>query len=228
MIERYSFLVLSLLFLVPPSAILLLRRDLRGILGLTAVLSLPFAATEFLFYPTYWNPETLFDLVQRIGFGIEDVLFVVGLGMLSAGIYPFVFGKRVLREASEPRGAMCGRAAVLLISAGVAVAVASAVGVHMIYAAPVVMVVADAAILLRRSDLLAPSVVGGLLTVCVYGGLSLLFQLLIPGVFELDWNTDEFLNVFVLGIPVEELMYGFSAGLVGSVFVPYVLRARFV
>lgn len=228
MIDRYSFLVLSLLFLVPPSMILVVRMDLRRVLGLTAVMSLPFAATEFLFYPTYWDPETLFDLVDRIGFGIEDVLFVAGLGMLSAGVYPFVFTKRVLRETSEPVAAIIGRAAVLLIATAAAVGVAVALGVHLIYAAPAIMVIADILILLRRGDLVMPSVVGGLLTVGVYGGLSLLFQLLISGGFYLDWNTEEFLDVFLLGIPVEELLYGFAAGLVGSVFTVYVLRARFV
>jgi hypothetical protein len=192
--------------------------DRYSVLVLTALMSLPFAATEFLFYPTYWDPETLFDLVARIGFGIEDVLFVAGLGMLSSGVYPFVFNKRVLRETSEPVAAMIARAAVLLIATAAAVGVAVALGVHLIYAAPAIMVIADIVILLRRGDLLRPSVVGGLLTVGVYGGLSLLFQLLIPGAFELDWNTEEFLNVFVFGIPVEELLYGFAAGLIGSVF----------
>ena len=68
----YPFLVLSLLFLIPGVLFYALRPDIRRLLRLTLLASLPFATTEFLFYPTYWEPRTLFDLVPRIGFGIED------------------------------------------------------------------------------------------------------------------------------------------------------------
>lgn len=225
---EYSFLVLSLLFLLPGAAIVLLRADLRPLLGLTAALSLPFAATEFLFYPTYWEPRTLFNLVERVGFGIEDVLFVVGLGLITSGIYPAVFRKRILRQKSESLGRMVLRAALLLAATAAAVVAAVLLDVHMIYAAPVIMLVAAAFIVVRRIDLFVPSLLGGALTVTVYTGLSLVFELLIPGVFAMDWNTEAFLNRYVLGVPVEELLYGFASGLVGSVVGMYLLRARFV
>ncbi len=226
----YNFLTLSLLFLIPGMLIFVLRPDLRGLLGTTALLSLPFATTEFLFYPTYWEPRTLFDLVPRIGFWIEDLLFVAGLGMLSAGVYPAVIGRRFLwpggprpllaREALLRVGGLFGVTAIAVLGAALA-------GIAMIYAAPVIMVAAAIFVAVRRHDLARPALAGGTLTLAVYAGLSLLFAWLIPGVFELDWNTDAFLNAFVLGIPVEELIYGFASGLIGSVFMPYVAGGQF-
>jgi hypothetical protein len=224
----YSFLVLSILFLLPGLVILLARRDLRRMLVVMGVLSLPFAATEFLFYPNYWEPQFLFDLVEIIGFGVEDVLFVVGLGWLTAGIYPAVTGRRILgpQRLADPRALL----RLLGVFAAVAAAVVASVfaGIPTIYAAPVIMVAATLWIVLRRPDLAAPAALGALLTTAVYALLSWILMALIPGVFDLDWNTEEFTNIFVLGIPFEELMYGASAGLIGAVFYPYLTGARFL
>ncbi len=226
----YNFLVLSLLFLIPGALIFLLRPDLRSLLGVTALLSLPFATTEFLFYPTYWEPQTLFNLVPRIGFGIEDVLFVTGLGMLTSGIYPTASGRRFLWPGG-PRVMLTRRTflrlGALFGGAAAAVAVAALADIAMIYAAPVIMIAAAFFIALRRRDLAVPVLAGGTLTLAVYAVLSLIFALLIPDVFELDWHTDAFLNRFVLGIPLEELIYGFTSGLIGSVLVPYLSGGSF-
>jgi hypothetical protein len=256
----YSFLILSLLFMAPGLVILLLRRDLRPMLWTMAVLSLPFALTEFLFYPDYWDPKVLFDLVERIGFGIEDVLFVVGLGWLTAGIYPAVTGRTLVGgaplvsldddvsvdgdvfarrsertddaagsssvSASHTRRAL-GRLAAMFGVVALAVAASAVAGIPTIYAAPVIMLAASLWIMFRRGDLLVPGLLGALLTTLVYALLSWILAALIPGVFELDWNTEAFTNIFILGIPLEELIYGGAAGLIGAVFYPYLTEARF-
>jgi hypothetical protein len=72
----YDFLVLSLLCWIPGFGAGFMRPDLRRAIVLSALCSLPFAFTEFLFYPEYWTPTFLFDLGDRLGFGIEDFLFV--------------------------------------------------------------------------------------------------------------------------------------------------------
>ena len=73
--------------------------------------------TEFLFYPTYWEPRSLYNLISRMGFGIEDVLFVVGVGLVTVSSYPVVSGRRILRESPGPARAMIGRAGLLLAAA---------------------------------------------------------------------------------------------------------------
>ena len=224
---RYSFLVLCLLFLLPGILIFALRPDLRRLQSTTALLSLPFAATEFLFYPEYWEPASLFNLIETVGFGVEDLLFVAGLGALTSSLYPVVERKKVVRQTAGSSRAGLLRLVSLFAATAAAVAICALTGIAMIYAAPAIMTAAARFIGWKRHDLLLPSVIGGALTVVVYAGLSLVFLLLIPGVFELDWHTDRFLNLFVLGIPVEELIYGFSAGLIGSMFYPYVFNARF-
>src|SRR5687768_14714972 len=81
---RYNFLILCVLFAVPPLCIYGVRPDLRRPMAVTALFSLPFGLTESWFYPEYWQPEFLFDLADHIGFGVEDLLFVAALGAFTA------------------------------------------------------------------------------------------------------------------------------------------------
>jgi hypothetical protein len=228
-ITAYNFLVLCALFALPATVIAFLRPDLRKILKLTVPASVPFAATEFLFYPSYWRPKFLFDLADRIGFGIEDVLFVTSLGALTSTLYPFA-ARRTAEppRAPGPRLSLVRRAVIPLVAALVATGILHALGVPMIYGCCVIMAGVTAAILSARRDLILPALAGAVLTTLVYGALCLAFAALIPGIFDLAWNTEKFSNVFVLGVPLEELLYAASTGSVGTVFYPYVTGARFV
>ncbi len=225
----YNFLILCALFAVPAAGIFVLRADLRRILKFTVPASLPFAATEFLFYPSYWRPKFLFDLADRIGFGIEDVLFVTSLGALTSTLYPFVTRHTTaLPEAPGGRSELARRAIVPLLTALGATAILHLLGVRMIYGCCLIMAVIGVAILAVRRDLIIPALAGAALTTAVYGALCLILGAIIPGVFDLAWNTEQFSNVAVLGVPLEELLYAASSGFVGTIFYPYVTGARFV
>ena len=66
------------------------------------------------------------------------------------------------------------------------------------------------------------------MTTVIYTAACIILMMLIPQVFELDWNSDKFLNIFVLGIPLEELLYASTSGFVATAFYPFVTGARFV
>jgi hypothetical protein len=213
---------------VPALAIAVLRPDLRKVLKVTVPASLPFAATEFLFYPSYWRPKFLFDLADRIGFGIEDVLFVAALGALTSTVYPFAARRAIEPAPATQRPDLVPRALALLGVALLATAALHWAGVRMIYGACLILVLVTFAMITRRRDLALPSLAGALLTCVVYGGLCLVFAAILPGVFDLAWNTARFSNVFVAGIPLEELLYATSTGFAGTAFYPFVTGARFV
>jgi hypothetical protein len=225
----HNFLILCGLFAVLPAFIFVVRADLRKIMAVTVPASLPFAATEFLFYPSYWRPKFLFDLADRIGFGLEDLLFVSSLGALTSTLYPFATRHTTeLPPRSKSGLALVRRAAIPLFVALLATAVLYFLGVRMIYGSCLIMAGVTAAILVVRRDLIVPAFTGAALTCVVYGALCLVFAAIIPRVFELAWNMEKFSNVFLLGVPLEELLYAASTGLVGTVFYPYVTGARFV
>ena len=83
-------------------------------------------------------------------------------------------------------------------------------------------------ILWMRRDLIKAGLIGSLLTTAIYFALCVVFGLIFPKVFEITWHTTEFLNLFVLGIPLEELLYGAACGLAATVFLQYVTGARFI
>ncbi len=224
---RYEFLLLSVLFLVPGGCFWFLRPDLRPLMKRAVGVSLPFAATEWLFYPEYWTPRFLFGLADHIGFGIEDVLFVSGLGAFSSTAYAVAF-----RRTPVPRGAMVARPWLRVARAfGVAMAVTGgllAAGVPILYAAVVTMVSVSAALLLARPDLAVPSLLGALVSAVIYLGLCLVFGALVPGVFERTWRPSLLLPGRLLGVPLDEVLYGLGAGFCATAVPAWAFGLRFV
>jgi hypothetical protein len=222
----YEFLVLALLFLVPGVLIWLVRPDLRWLLWRVALVSLPFAATEWLFYPEYWTPRFLFDLADRIGFGIEDVLFVVGLGAFCSSAYAVAFRRTLVSRGASVRPWRRVMGALVLTLAGVGLWLA--VGVPILYASVAAMVLTATVILVGRRELLGPSLLGALLSATLYLGLCLVFELLVPGVFERTWRPSLLLDGRLLGVPLDELLYGFGAGLIATAFPAWAFGLCFV
>jgi len=220
---EYNFLILTIIFWIPGLFIYALRFDLRRVIHLMVAFSLPFAATEWLFYPEYWEPAFLFNLIDVMGFGIEDILFVTGLAAFTSTIYAFFSGKTL--EIKEVRWS---RVALMFGIAGALVTFLTLQGLATIYASTLITLGVSSWILWLRRDLIQAGLLGGLLTTAIYFGLCLVFGLAFPKVFELTWHTADFLNLFVLGIPLEELLYGGACGLAATVFLPYVTGARFI
>ena len=220
---EYNFLILTILFWIPGILIYALRFDLRRIIHLMAAFSLPFALTEWLFYPHYWQPNFIFDLIHVVGFGIEDILFVTGLAAFTSTVYAFFTGKTL-----EVKTVRWQRVGLMFSTTGGLVAFLTMLGVPTIYASVLITIAMSAWILWMRRDLIQAGLIGSLLTTAIYFALCVVFGLIFPKVFEITWHTHEFLNLFVLGIPLEELLYGAACGLAATVFLPYVTGARFI
>lgn len=225
--EEYDFLVLAVIFALPGAVVFLVRPDLRKVIGRMSIAALPFAATEFLFYPDYWSPNFLFDLVNVIGFGLEDLLFVAGLAAFTSTGYALFFRRRYVARAPLRLRWVFFRAAAAIGGALSVMAVLVMLAVPVIYGTVGVMLAAAGVIAAHRRELLWPGLAGGLIAASVYTALCLFYALLLPGVFERVWHTESFLDRMVLGVPLEELLYGFGAGLIATVFYPYVFDETF-
>lgn len=222
----YEFLVLSCLFLVPGLVIGLVREDLRWLMKRAMVLSLPFAATEWLFYPAYWTPRFLFNLADHLGFGLEDVLFVAGLGAFCSTAYAVVFRRAVVPGSETARPWVRALGAIGLMLGGAGLLVVG--GVPILYASVGAMVVGTGAVLWVRPDLRLPSLGGALASMLIYLVLSLVFEGLVPGVYARTWRPSLLLHGHVLGVPLDELLYGWGAGLAATAFPAWALGLRFV
>lgn len=79
-----------------------------------------------------------------------------------------------------------------------------------------------------RRDLLLPACIGAALAAAVYFAVCVLASLVMPGIFQGVWHTEKFIGMFVAGVPVEELLYGWAAGFAATAFYPCVFGLRFV
>ena len=224
----YDFLLLSLLFMLPGAVVFLARPDLRRGMGMCAMASLPFAATERFFYPEYWSPRFLFNFIDHIGFGVEDVLFVVALAAYMTTAYPFVFRKALQPRELGPLGPMVRRAAVFVLALLGLTTGLLLLRVPILYGSFVAMLIGAGVMLVWRRDLVVPALLGAVLSTVTYAVVCLLYARLLPGVFGRVWHTERFLHRYVLGVPIEELAYGFCAGVAAAAFLPFVTGQVFV
>lgn len=194
------------------------------------LIGLPFALTETFFYPDYWEPRSLFSLIERIGFGLEDLLFVFGLAGLTSTIYPFMFGKSLASLGSQRQSPSQILSIIVLFFGVIAglVLLTFWIAIPMIYGAILIMIVLGILILWYRKDLIIPSLWGGIATTLAYTTICMILLWLYPNIFQMTWHTDRFMNVFFLGVPLEEILYGFCAGFTGTIFYPSLFRLRFV
>lgn len=219
---------MALLFVLPGLLIYIVRPDLRTVIARVVPFSLPFAFTEFLFYPSYWEPAFLFDLGRRIGFGIEDFLFVAGLAAFSTAVYPACCNRAYVPHAIATVRACAGRALLLFSVAGALLAYMLVAGIAVIYAACLAMLAAGITATAVRRDLVMPALVGAFIATALYFVLCRIVDLVIPGMFQTVWHTDKFLGLFAAGVPIEELLYGWAAGFAATAFYPYVFGLRFM
>ncbi len=224
---KYDFLILSLLFMIPGIIIYILREDLRKVIHIMALCSIPFAFTERFFYPSYWEPVFLFNLIDILGFGIEDILFVIGLSAFTSTAYAFFTNRsyHIIGELQTKQVVL--KCLTVLGSTFLMIGLILVMDITIIYGSFLIMTIISLIIFIKRKDLLIPGLTGGFLATTVYTLLCLCLTMLLPGVFKLTWHTDQFLNIFIIGIPVEEIIYGFTSGMVSTVFYPFVFNLRF-
>jgi hypothetical protein len=226
-ILNYNFLILSLLFLLPGIFIYIYRKDLRPMMRILAACSVPFAFTEFLFYPTYWEPRFLWNLINYLGFGLEDLLFVVGLSAFTSTNYAVFFRKKL---APYPKGGYTPMQVILFFMILFIIVISSFVffKIHLIYGAPILMFGLSVFIFTRRTDLILPGLLGAFLSTLIYVFLCYLLILIYPNIFSLTWHTEKFLNIKILSLPLEELLYATNSGCIATLFYPYVFSYRYV
>jgi len=83
-----------------------------------------------------------------------------------------------------------------------------------IYAGIAAMVLGAIAAVMCRPDLKVNTLVGGILFLAIYTIFLLGLKWLAPGYIEQVWNLKALSGIFIYGLPLEELVFGFSFGLV--------------
>ena len=213
----HVWLIWSSAFLLPWGILYALVPSGRRIMIRTSVPTAAFGLTQPIFVPVYWNPPTLFDLAQRTGFDIESVIFtfaIGGIGAMSYRAMAMLPGKRVDHSERRP-GRHRWHLAALAVPFPVFLLLL-AVPWNPIYPGILALFAGALATAICRPDLVRNSLWGGV----IFLGLYLVFLLGLrwfwPGYIEAVWNLPQLLPWRPLGLPLEELLFGFGFGLYWS------------
>jgi len=211
---QYIWLHWSSVFLIPWAILYGLFPAHRREMWWTSVFTAPFGLTEPLFVPEYWNPPSLFDLAQRTGFDIESLIFCFAIGGVGSILYN-IFTRRRLRKMGEAaRHHHRHRFHVLALGAPVVVFPALYfLPWNPIYPGIVAMFVGAIATLYCRPDLKLKTLIGGALFVAYYLLFMLGLKWTAPGYIEAVWNLGNLSGMVLYGIPLEELLFGFTFGM---------------
>jgi hypothetical protein len=215
MTYHYVWLFWSSAFLLPWALLYALYPQHRLAMWWASVFMAPFGLTEPMFVPEYWNPPSLFELAQRTGFDIESIIFSFAIGGIGAVLYNVLTRKRLERLVLEERH---GRRH-LWHRWALAVPFASFPILYFlpwnpVYAGIAAMVLGAIAAVLCRPDLKPNALLGGVLFLAVYVIFLLGLKWSAPGYIEQVWNLKALSGIVIYGLPMEELLFGFSFGLV--------------
>ena len=210
---HYVWLSWSSAFLLPWIALYALNPKYRRVMWRTSVVTAFLGLTEPIFVPRYWNPPSLFELAQRTGFDIESLIFAFAIGGIGAVLYN-VIGRQDLVPVSieERRRARHRFHRVALLVPFVLFVPLYFAPWNPIYPGIVCLLIGAMLSLLCRPSLRNKTMVGGLLFLGLYAVFMLGLKWLTPGYIEMVWNLADLRGGLVYGIPLEELLFGFSFG----------------
>ncbi len=220
---HYSYLVGVLIFGAAWVACYLLGKKYRAEIRWGTFISAPMALTSLLFVPQYWTPPSLFDLDQKIRVGIEDVLWAAAVGGIASVVAEILLKERL---SALRKGARKRHFAPFVVVVVVFIALEVWHPGKTIYNTIIAFAVGALVIAYLRSDLLPTMLTGALSFTVLYFALFLIFLCLYPGFIQRYYNIPNLLGIYVVGVPVEELLFAGTGGAIWSVAYEYVQGYR--
>ena len=223
--QTYHFFVLVLFMGIPAWWLVFQYPQHRKQTAWIAVFTIPFAFTERFFVPEYWNPVFLGPFFEWFGAGVEDVLFVIHLSWITA------YSPLLIFRRDWGQGEVLWSVGVFIRIVGLMLAtlgsfgVAIKMGLNPLIGAGVGMLF-GLVFMVCAGRLLFGDVVRGLLAGgSIYFLICLIYGAVYPEDFSVIWRTVGLSRQFVLGVPLEEVVYGVLAGGLGGSFIPFLWRS---
>lgn len=218
------WLVFSLVFLGVWLIVWLVRPSLRKEMLWASVLTLPLGLSEPLFVPEYWNPPSLFNLAARTGFDIESFIFCFAFGGLGSVLYEAILNEHHQRLKKARDQWFHSFSILLPLPAFLLLELFTTW--NAIYTVSAAMALGGLATMLCRRDLVKHTIVGGLMFTVFYGVVFLVFTTIYPGIVTNVWNLPALTGTLILGIPLEELLFAGSFGMLWSSVYEHIAGLR--
>ena len=226
---QYVWLAWASAFLLPWIMLYAFFPKQRMAMWRASLVMMPFGITEPLFVPEYWSPPSLFGLAQRTGFDIESFIFSFAIGGIAAVLYNVILRKRMEVLAGEERHHWRHRWHKWALASPFALfPVLYFLPWNPIHAAIAAMILGAMGVIFCRPDLTPNTLVGGILFLALYTVFLLGLKWSAPGYIEQVWNFSALTGVRVYGLPLEELLFGFSFGLMWTAIYEHFMWERSV
>lgn len=210
--------IASLGLLIVWLIIFILKRNVRKEMFWVSLLTAPFGLTEPLFVPEYWSPPSLFNLAAKTGFDIESLIFSFAVGGIGAILYELIAKIKRQKISKHEKHKKRHRFHLLALFSPVLVFLPLQLFTKLnpIYSASIAMFIGGIAAILCRADLKKKIWIGGISFLAIYFAFFLLFNLAYPGLVQEVWNLSAISGILILGVPLEELMFAFTFGMLWS------------
>ena len=211
--HHYVWLTWSSAFLLPWIAVYYASPRFRDVMWRASAATAVFGLTEPIFVPAYWNPPSLFELARRTGFVIESMIFSFAIGGIGSVLYDTMTRLHLVPVTLAERTSPLHR----LHLAALLVPIVSFVPLFFlpwnpIYPVLTCLLLGAIASVACRPTLLRKTVVGAVLFLALYAVFMLGLRVLTPGYIAEVWNLTALRGGLLIGIPVEELLFGFAFG----------------
>ena len=213
-----AWLISSLMLLGIWFVIFIAKPLVRKEMFWVSLFTMPFGLIEPLFVPEYWNPPSLFNLAAKTGFDIESLIFCFAIGGIGAVLYGVIFKiKQEKMSKHEMHNKRHRFHKLALISPLIAfILLYFLTNLNPIYTGSIAMFVGGIAAILCRPNLKKKIWVGGILFLILYFFFFLFFNLVYPELVGEVWNLSAISGILILGIPLEELIFAFTFGMMWS------------
>jgi hypothetical protein len=208
MSNKYIYLTGGVILLIVWLSIFRQRKDLRQALLFGSLLALPFGFTEFLFVPQYWSPPSLFNLIAKIGFGIESFLFGFTAGGIMSVIFEVVEKAKLKKPKRQSHHHLVAYLVVIIVFLGLEVIFPS----KSIYNLSFSFIAGSVIIAWYRYDLIKQILLGGLFFAIFYTIFFFALRELFSPVFYQIYNVKNLVNIYIFKVPLEEVLFAFTGG----------------
>jgi hypothetical protein len=219
---KYAYITGCLILFIFWLFIFLKRKDLRREMLWASLWGIPFGFIDFFLVPEYWNPDSLFGLIQKYGVGIESFVFLFVMAGIASVVYEFLLKEKPVKTTRN------GHSHFLLI-VFIPLAFVFMSILFPLKAAYNLMIAGAAgavAIAYFRRDLWRQIFASAFIFSFLYFGVFVLLNLICKGWVEHFYNLENTWGILVLGVPLEEIGIAFFAGAFWSAVYEYVKSYR--
>ncbi|MCK4649850.1 hypothetical protein KAT36_01325 [Candidatus Pacearchaeota archaeon] len=204
---QYSYLIGVGIFFIIWLALFLYRKKFRKEMLTMSIIIAPLGPISQLFYlRDYWNPIYLLTIFN---IGIEDILFSFLIGGIASVIYEEFFIKKFKRTKKES-----GNNVIILAIIGMVffIVLNLIFKINSIYASSIGFLIIASVILFKRKDLIKNAIVSGILVTFIMFIFYSIYTTIFPNIIQDWWQLEKISRILILGIPIEELLWGFTWG----------------